>query len=184
MFDGFYAVATNLDAEDNAKEIIRINSQRYRIEDCFRVLKTNFKARPVNHRRDDRIIAHFMTCYTALLIQRIIEVKLNRNGRHFTTDEIIENLKNMNVVNKHIHVCYQATYTSSAICDALNDTFRLHLPTRILSAQGSPSKNQKNFIRSFPYNNFKNEKNALKQVLFSLFYIPNCQKRGSEDTHC
>lgn len=69
MFDGFYAVATNLDAEDNAKEIIRINSQRYRIEDCFRVLKTNFKARPVNHRRDDRIIAHFMTCYTALLIQ-------------------------------------------------------------------------------------------------------------------
>ena len=86
-YDGFYAVATNLDAEDNAKEIIRINSQRYRIEDCFRVLKTNFKARPVNHRRDDRIIAHFMTCYTALLIQRIIEIKLNRSGRHFTTDE-------------------------------------------------------------------------------------------------
>ena len=126
MFDGFYAVATNLDAEDNAKEIIRINSQRYRIEDCFRVLKTNFKARPVNHRRDDRIIAHFMTCYTALLIQRIIEVKLNRNGRHFTTDEIIENLKNMNVVNNH-DLYYQATYTSSAICDALNDTFRLDL---------------------------------------------------------
>lgn len=126
MFDGFYAVATNLDAEDNAKEIIRINSQRYRIEDCFRGLKTNFKARPVNHRRDDRIIAHFMTCYTALLIQRIIEVKLNRNGRHFTTDEIIENLKNMNVVNNH-DLYYQATYTSSAICDALNDTFRLDL---------------------------------------------------------
>ena len=126
MFDGFYAVATNLDAEDNAKEIIRINSQRYRIEDCFRVLKTNFKARPVNHRRDDRIIAHFMTCYTALLIQRIIEVKLNRSGRHFTTDEIIENMKNMNVVNNH-DLYYQATYTSSAICDALNETFRLDL---------------------------------------------------------
>ena len=125
-FDGFYAVATNLDAEDNAKEIIRINSQRYRIEDCFRVLKTNFKARPVNHRRDDRIIAHFMTCYTALLIQRIIEVKLNRNGRHFTTDEIIENMKNMNVVNNH-DLYYQATYTSSAICDALNETFKLDL---------------------------------------------------------
>ena len=125
-YDGFYAVATNLDAEDNAKEIIRINSQRYRIEDCFRVLKTNFKARPVNHRRDDRIIAHFMTCYTALLIQRIIEIKLNRSGRHFTTDEIIENMKNMNVVNNH-DLYYQATYTSSAICDALNETFRLDL---------------------------------------------------------
>ena len=67
-----------------------------------------------------------MTCYTALLIQRIIEVKLNRNGRYFTTDEIIENLKNMNVVNNH-DLYYQATYTSSAICDALNDTFRLDL---------------------------------------------------------
>ena len=67
-----------------------------------------------------------MTCYTALLIQRIIEIKLNRSGRHFTTDEIIENLKNMNVVNNH-DLYYQATYTSSAICDALNDTFRLDL---------------------------------------------------------
>lgn len=121
-----YLTGTKFILAPNAKEIIRINSQRYRIEDCFRVLKTNFKARPVNHRRDDRIIAHFMTCYTALLIQRIIEVKLNRNGRHFTTDEIIENLKNMNVVNNH-DLYYQATYTSSAICDALNDTFRLDL---------------------------------------------------------
>ena len=143
MFDGFYAVATNLDAEDNAKEIIRINSQRYRIEDCFRVLKTNFKARPVNHRRDDRIIAHFMTCYTALLIQRIIEVKLNRNGRHFTTDEIIENLKNMNVVNNH-DLYYQATYTSSAICDALNDTFRLDLDKEYYQPKDLNKKIKKN----------------------------------------
>ena len=88
-------------AENEAKKIIEINSQRYRIEDCFRVLKTNFKARPINHRKNDRIIAHFMTCYTALLIQRIMEVKLNQKGRHFTTGEIIENLKNMNVVNNH-----------------------------------------------------------------------------------
>ena len=102
MFDGFYAIATNLDAnldaKDEAKRIAEINSQRYKIEDCFRVLKTNFKARPVNHQKDDRIIDHFMTCYTALLIQRIIEVKLNQEGRHFTTGEIIENLKNMNLI--------------------------------------------------------------------------------------
>lgn len=126
MFDGFYAIATNLDAENEAKRIIEINSQRYKIEDCFRVLKTNFKARPVNHQKDDRIIAHFMTCYTALLIQRIMEVKLNQDGRHFTTGEIIENLKNMNVVNNH-DLYYQATYTSSKICDALNETFGLEL---------------------------------------------------------
>lgn len=126
IFDGFYAIATNLDAEDEAKKIIEINSQRYKIEDCFRVLKTNFKARPVNHQKDDRIIAHFMTCYTALLIQRIMEVKLNQEGKHFTTEEIIENLKNMNVVNNH-DLYYQATYTSSKICDALNETFGLEL---------------------------------------------------------
>lgn len=130
MFDGFYAIATNLDAnldaKDEAKRIAEINSQRYKIEDCFRVLKTNFKARPVNHQKDDRIIDHFMTCYTALLIQRIIEVKLNQEGRHFTTGEIIENLKNMNVVNNH-DLYYQATYTSSKICNALNETFGLEL---------------------------------------------------------
>ena len=126
MYDGFYAIATNLDAENEAKKIIEINSQRYRIEDCFRVLKTNFKARPINHRKNDRIIAHFMTCYTALLIQRIMEVKLNQKGRHFTTGEIIENLKNMNVVNNH-DLYYQATYTGSTLCDALNETFGLEL---------------------------------------------------------
>ncbi len=126
MYDGFYAIATNLDAENEAKKIIEINSQRYRIEYCFRVLKTNFKARPINHRKNDRIIAHFMTCYTALLIQRIMEVKLNQKGRHFTTGEIIENLKNMNVVNNH-DLYYQATYTGSTLCDALNETFGLEL---------------------------------------------------------
>jgi len=116
-----------------------------------------------------------MTCYTALLIQRIIEIKLNRSGRHFTTDEIIENMKNMNVVNNH-DLYYQATYTSSAICDALNETFRLDLDKEYYQPK-ELKNNQKYFIRSFPYNNFKREKNALKQALFSLFYIPNCQKR-------
>lgn len=125
-YDGFYAIATNLDAINEYKEIIEINSRRYKIEDCFRVLKTTFKARPVNHSRRDRIIAHFMTCYTALLIYRLLEVKLNTKGRHFTTNEIIETLKNMNVVNNH-DLYYQATYTSGKICDALNEEFILEL---------------------------------------------------------
>jgi hypothetical protein len=75
-YDGYYAVATNL--EDSAKDILEINSKRYKIEDCFRVLKTNFRARPVYHRNKDRIIAHFMICYTALLIYRLPECKLDR----------------------------------------------------------------------------------------------------------
>lgn len=71
-FDGFYAIATNL-LNDSAKEIFEINDQRYKIEDCFRVLKTNFDARPVYHRLDNRIVAHFMICYTSLLIYRLLE---------------------------------------------------------------------------------------------------------------
>ena len=65
-YDGFYAVATNLD--DPAKDILGISANRYKIEDCFRVMKTNFSARPVFHQKRERIIAHFMICYTALLI--------------------------------------------------------------------------------------------------------------------
>lgn len=125
-YDGFYALATNLDAVNEYKEIIQRNSQRYKIEDCFRVLKTNFKARPVNHRNKDRIIAHFMTCYSALLIYRLLEVRLNKEDPHFTTDQIIDNLKNMNVTNTH-DLYYQATYSSSIICDALNAEFQLDL---------------------------------------------------------
>ena len=65
-YDGFYAIATNLD--DPAKDIIEISSNRYKIEDCFRVLKTNLSARPVFHQKRERIISHFLICYTALLI--------------------------------------------------------------------------------------------------------------------
>lgn len=125
-YDGFYAIATNLDAPKEAKEIVRINSQRYKIEDCFRVLKTYFKARPVNHRKKDRIIGHFMVCYTALLIYRLMEAKLKQHHYHFTIEEIIENLKNMNVINNH-DLYYQATYSGSELCDALNEVLSLEL---------------------------------------------------------
>jgi len=70
-YDGYYAVATNLD--DPAKDIIEVSSKRYKIEDCFRVMKTNFGARPVFHQTKEHITAHFMICYTALLIYRLLE---------------------------------------------------------------------------------------------------------------
>lgn len=125
-YDGYYAIATNLDAIKDAKEIFEINSQRYKIEDCFKVLKTYFKARPVNHRREDRIIGHSMVCYTALLIYRLLEVKLKQHNYHFTIGEIIENLKNINVVNNH-DIYYQSTYNGSKLCNALNEVFGLEL---------------------------------------------------------
>lgn len=123
-YDGYYAIATNLD--DPAKEIIRINSQRYKIEDCFRVLKTNFSARPVFHQKRERIIAHFMICYTALLIYRLLEKKLDQQGTHFTIENIVETLRNMEVANIE-DMCYMSTYTCSQVCTALNAAFGLGL---------------------------------------------------------
>ena len=116
-YDGFYAVATNLD--DPAKDILEVSANRYKIEDCFRVMKTNFSARPVFHQKRERIIAHFMICYTALLIYRLMEKKLELHGAHCTTDNLIETLNSMDVANIE-DMCYMSTYTSSPICTALN----------------------------------------------------------------
>ena len=123
-YDGFYAVATNLD--DSAKDIFDISKNRYKIEDCFRVMKTNLSARPVYHHKRDRIIAHFMICYTALLIYRILEKKLNLHGTHFTVNNVIETLKNMDVANIE-DMCYMSAYTSSEVCTALNAIIDLGL---------------------------------------------------------
>lgn len=123
-YDGFYATATNLD--DDAKTILEINAQRYKIEDCFRIMKTNLSTRPVYHKTPDRIIAHFMICYTALLIYRLLEAKLDDYGTHFTTDNIIETLRNMEVTNIQ-DICYHSTYNASQVCIALNGVFKLNL---------------------------------------------------------
>ena len=116
-YDGFYAVATNLD--DSAKDILEVSANRYKIEDCFRMMKTNFSARPVFHQKRERIIAHFMICYTALLIYRLMEKKLDLHGTHYTADTLIDTMKSMDVANIE-DMCYMSTYTSSDACTALN----------------------------------------------------------------
>lgn len=123
-YDGYYAVATNLD--DPAKDILAVSSKRYKIEDCFRVMKTNFGARPVFHQTREHITVHFMICYTALLIYRLLEKKLDMNGTHFTVDNIIETLQNMEVANLE-DLCYMSTYTCSQVCTALNAISDLRL---------------------------------------------------------
>ena len=123
-YDGFYAVATNL--ENSAKYILEISSNRYKIEDCFRIMKTNFSARPVFHQNRERIVAHFMVCYTALLIYRILEKKLDMYGTHFTVDNVIETLNNMQVANLE-DVCYMSTYNNSQVLTSLNAIFNLEL---------------------------------------------------------
>ena len=115
-YDGYYAVATNL--EDPAKDILAISHKRYLIEDCFRVMKTNLCGRPVNHSAARRIKAHFMICYTALLLYRLLECKLDDQNTHITTDNLINTLKVMNVANVH-DMEYMALYTGSKTLDAL-----------------------------------------------------------------
>jgi len=66
-YDGFYAVATNLN--DKATEILRISEERNKIEECFRLLKSDFEARPARHRTREHLIAHFMICYALVLCQ-------------------------------------------------------------------------------------------------------------------
>lgn len=126
-YDGYYAVATNL--EDSAKSILEINSRRCKIEDCFRVLKTNFRARPIYHRNQSRIIAHFMICYTALLIYRLLENELDQYGKHYTTENILTTLQNMNVADMN-GMYYMATYTKSEVCTALNSIYGMRLDNK------------------------------------------------------
>lgn len=123
-YDGFYAVATNLD--DSAKDILAVAQNRYKIEDCFRIMKTNFDARPVFLRKPERIRAHFLICYTALLIYRLIECKLDDNLTHVTTSNLIKTLRNMNVVNMD-DMYYKSIYSGSQALDALERCFELQL---------------------------------------------------------
>lgn len=123
-YDGYYAVATNL--QDPAKEILAVSHKRYQIEECFRIMKTNFAGRPVNHRLPERIKAHFMICYTALLVYRLLGARLDDQNTHVTPENLITTLKNMNVTNVH-DVEYMALYHGSKALDALMELTSLNL---------------------------------------------------------
>ena len=127
-YDGYYAIATNLDPRkhNDAARILDISANRYKIEDCFRVLKTNFEARPAYVSNHNHIIGHFITCYTALLVYRLLEAKLEQTGHHFTIDQILDTLKAMNVMNFQ-DTFYAATYDCGEVCTALNAAFGLGL---------------------------------------------------------
>lgn len=118
MYDGFYAVITNL--EGDVSEIIRINKQRWEIEENFRIMKTEFEARPVYVRREDRIKAHFMTCYISLLLYRLLEKKL---GNTYTANQILGTLRSMQMTLLNTASGYIPSYTRTELTDALHKTF-------------------------------------------------------------
>lgn len=127
LFDGFYATCTNL--EDHAPAIILINQRRWEIEECFRIMKSEFKARPVYLSRDDRIEAHFTTCFLSMVLFRYLEKKLD--GK-FTCREIIQGLRDMNFY-EITGDGYIPTYTRTDFTDALHETFGFRTDYQIVS---------------------------------------------------
>lgn len=126
-FDGFYGVCTNL--EDNAEEIIKVNQRRWEIEESFRIMKSEFKARPVYLSRDDRITAHFTTCFLSLVLLRFLEKKLEEK---YSSSKIIDCLREMNFMES-IGNGYIPTYTRTDLTDDLHDKFGFRTDYQIIT---------------------------------------------------
>ena len=131
-FDGFYAICTDL--EDPAPAIIKLNGGRWIIENGFRIMKADFDARPVYVRRDDRIKAHFLTCFLALLIYKYLEKKVNRGGKHFTTSEIVDTLRGMDFLSIPGEG-YVPTYTRTNLTDNLHGSAGFRTDCQIVTRQ-------------------------------------------------
>lgn len=131
-FDGFYALCTDL--HNPAPAIIKLNGGRWIIENGFRIMKTDFDARPVYVRRDDRIKAHFLTCFLALLVYKYLEKKVNRGGKHFTTDEIVDTLRGMDFLSIPAEG-YIPTYTRTDLTNHLHGSAGFRTDTQIVTKQ-------------------------------------------------
>ena len=131
-FDGFYALCTDL--HDPAPSIIKLNGGRWIIENGFRIMKTDFDARPVYVRRDDRIKAHFLTCFLALLLYKYLEKKVNRGGKHFTTEEIVDTLRSMDFLSV-AGEGYIPTYTRTDLTNNLHGSAGFRTDTQIVTKQ-------------------------------------------------
>ena len=129
-FDGFYCICTDLDAP--ATEVIRMNGGRWIVENDFRVTKTELEARPVYLKRDDRIKAHFLTCFLALLIYKYLEKKVNRGGMHFTSGEILGTLRDMNFlcINGEGYI---PTYSRTDLTNHLHGSAGFRTDTQIVT---------------------------------------------------
>lgn len=136
-FDGFYGLATSLDGED-IEGILQVNSNRWQIEECFRIMKTEFEARPVHLSREERIRAHFLTCFIALLVYRILEQRLDNE---YTCTKIIDALKDMSFEEVRGEG-YRPLYAPSSLTDALHESAGFRTDYEILS-----NKTMKNIFR-------------------------------------
>lgn len=126
-YDGFYAVCTNL--EDTPPKIAKINHRRWEIEECFRIMKTDFRSRPAYVRTDNRIQAHFMTCFLSLILFRYLEKELNYK---YTCEDILDTLRGMNFLTVSGEG-YIPTYTRTELTDSLHEAFGFRTDYQIVS---------------------------------------------------
>ncbi|MCI5722656.1 MAG: transposase [Erysipelotrichaceae bacterium] len=127
MYDGFYAICTDL-VNDKIEDILAVSEGRWKIEESFRIMKTDFEARPVYVRKKDSIRAHFLICYLALLILRILEKKLD--SEH-TTSELISTLREYKLLKVNGQG-YIPEYKRTKITDHLHKEFGFHTDTEIV----------------------------------------------------
>ena len=136
-YDGFYAVCTTL--EDDIKDIIEVNKRRWEIEESFRIMKSEFKARPVYLQKDNRIEAHFLTCFIALMFIRILE---NKTGNKLTIEKLIDTLREYNFYH-YEGSGYVPTYTRNDATDILHEAFGFRTDYQI-----NDEKNMKKIIKN------------------------------------
>lgn len=138
-FDGLYALCVPENMEASVEDILQISKGRWEIEESFRIMKSEFKARPVYLHRDERIKAHFIICYLSLLIYRILEKEKLQDK--YTTQEIITTLKDM-ITNKIEGIGYKQLYQKTAITTDLNNNYDFNLDQEFIGL-----KNMKKFLR-------------------------------------
>ena len=136
-YDGFYAVCTTL--EDDIKDIIKVNKRRWEIEESFKIMKSEFKARPVYLQKDNRIEAHFLTCFIALMFIRILE---NKTGNKLTIEKLIDTLREYNFYH-YEGSGYVPTYTRNDATDILHEAFGFRTDYQI-----NGEKNMKKIIKN------------------------------------
>lgn len=129
-YDGLYAVCTDL-LDDDVAPILRVSEGRWRIEECFRIMKTDFEARPAFVRLEARLMAHFLTCFLALLVYRILEKKL---GGIYTCEEILGTLKEMDFADVEDQG-YMPLYRRSKLTDALHEVCGIRTDYQFITRQ-------------------------------------------------
>lgn len=138
MYDGFYAITTNLE-DDDVKSIIAVSERRWQIEECFRIMKTDFKARPVYVQKEDSIEAHFLTCFISLIIYRLLADKLENR---YTVNEIIKTLRNIEVVDTNYNG-YIPAYKRTILTDELHEKYGFRIDYEIIG-----KKKMRNIIKN------------------------------------